>query len=141
MEQQRLFAWSETAGLLDHLDSGKEPKARKTMDASTQSNASGLHRSTVLDLLLEIKLLFEEFEMQQKRYKRLHSQTSNSPEGSSIAAADEPDNLVPVAPKRQKFLTQPWICTKRRTTCKSDSDGPHLTKKLTRTSSEVLDAE
>lgn len=103
MEQQRLFAWSETAGLLDHLDPGNENGKEKDTKALVQSNAFGLHRSTVLDLLLQIKLLFEEFEIHQKRHKKL--QELGTIDNLSLEnAVEAPDNLVPVTLRRQRYI-------------------------------------
>ena len=63
MEQQRLFAWSETSGLLD-LDSAKQAKV-------LESNTFVLHRTTVLDLLVQVQCLFKEFEEHHRRNERL----------------------------------------------------------------------
>lgn len=107
MEQQRLFAWSETSGLLDHVESGKGDKTDMETKRLVQSNAFGLHRSTILDLLLQTKLLFEEFESHQKRHKKL--QVTEIPirdQGiDSFASATEvSDDLVPVTPRRRKYI-------------------------------------
>lgn len=48
------MAWSEASGLLDY----ELQNSSKLLG----SNVFGLHRSTVLDLLVRIKVLFEEFE-------------------------------------------------------------------------------
>ncbi|KAL2148096.1 hypothetical protein VTH82DRAFT_2396 [Thermothelomyces myriococcoides] len=63
MEQQRLFAWSETSGLLD-LDS-------KNRQRILESNTFVLHRQTVLDLLVQVECLFKEFKEHQTRNKHL----------------------------------------------------------------------
>ncbi|KAK6208151.1 hypothetical protein LQW54_007059 [Pestalotiopsis sp. IQ-011] len=63
MEQQRLFAWSETSGLSD-VDSKSQQKILKT-------NTFFLHRTTVLDLLVQIQCLFKEFQDEQKRYQKI----------------------------------------------------------------------
>lgn len=104
MEQQRLFAWSETSGLLDHVEAGKGDTESKRL---VQSKAFGLHRSTILDLLLQIKLLFEEFESHQKRYKKLQvTEVPTRDEGieNSMAATEASDDLVPLTPRRRKYI-------------------------------------
>ncbi|KAL2167513.1 hypothetical protein VTG60DRAFT_1165 [Thermothelomyces hinnuleus] len=63
MEQQRLFAWSETSGLLD-LNA-------KNRERILESNTFVLHRQTVLDLLVQVECLFKEFREHQTRNKRL----------------------------------------------------------------------
>lgn len=63
MEQQRLYAWSETSGLLD-LD-------EKNQDKVLNSNIFNLHRQTVLDLLVQVQCLFEEFTKHQHRHHNL----------------------------------------------------------------------
>lgn len=63
MEQQRLFAWSETSGLLD-LDMSDDTKIR-------ESNTFVIHRTIILDLLVQIQCLFKEFEKARRRYERL----------------------------------------------------------------------
>ncbi|PNY30050.1 Uncharacterized protein TCAP_00038 [Tolypocladium capitatum] len=63
MEQQRLFAWSETSGLLD-LDANNHDKI-------LNSNVFNLHRQTVLDLLVQIRCLFDEFTAHQRRHNNL----------------------------------------------------------------------
>jgi hypothetical protein len=59
MEQQRLFAWSETSGLLD-LDAANQKKV-------LESNTFVLHRTTVLDLLVQVQYLFKEFQQHQEK--------------------------------------------------------------------------
>jgi hypothetical protein len=63
MEQQRLFAWSETSGLAD-VDGKSQQKI-------LESNTFVLHRTTVLDLLVQIQCLFKEFQDRQKEFSRL----------------------------------------------------------------------
>ncbi|KAH7143898.1 prion-inhibition and propagation-domain-containing protein [Dactylonectria macrodidyma] len=63
MEQQRLYAWSETSGLLD-LDA-------KNQDKVLNSNIFNLHRQTVLDLLVQVQCLFDEFTKHQRRHNNL----------------------------------------------------------------------
>lgn len=63
MEQQRLFTWSETSGLLD-LDA-------RNHDRILNSNVFSLHRQTVLDMLVQIRCLFDEFTSHQRRHENL----------------------------------------------------------------------
>lgn len=63
MEQQRLFAWSETSCLLD-LDASNH-------DRILSSNLFNLHRQTILDLLVQIQCLFDEFTSQQRKHGSL----------------------------------------------------------------------
>lgn len=75
MEQQRLFAWSETSGLLD-LQNADDTKVR-------ESNTFVIHRTTILDLLVQIQCLFKEFEKAQKKNDRLvvvHESTESDEE-------------------------------------------------------------
>lgn len=106
LEQQRLFAWSETSGLLDY-DADNNTKV-------LESNAFGLHRSTVLELLVQIKVLFEDFEKHQKRHKGLEttseqqdvlaSPTTNEKADEVDSGKDSLDALVPLPPKRKAFI-------------------------------------
>jgi serine/threonine protein kinase len=104
LEQQRLFSWSETCGLLDY-DAENNQKV-------LESNAFGLHRSTVLELLVQMKVLFEDFEKLQIRYKRLETvgrdplepPPSYKKSEELDSAKDASDALVPLAPKRRKFI-------------------------------------
>jgi hypothetical protein len=48
IEEQRLFAWSETSGLMDFQAQNKSE--------ALQTNTFGLHRSTILDLLIQIQV-------------------------------------------------------------------------------------
>jgi hypothetical protein len=66
MEQQRLFAWSETSGLLD-LQAKNHEKILNT-------NVFNLHRQTVLDMLVQIQCLFEEFTNHQRRHNNLKTE-------------------------------------------------------------------
>ncbi|KAK2589979.1 hypothetical protein QQS21_012344 [Conoideocrella luteorostrata] len=63
MEQQRLFAWSEASGLLD-LDAKNHEKV-------LNSNVFNLHRQTVLDMLVQIQCLIDEFTSHQRRHNNL----------------------------------------------------------------------
>jgi hypothetical protein len=92
MEQQRLFAWSETSGLHD-LD-GKDH--RKILE----SNTFILHRTTVLDLLVQVQCLFEEFQEQQKRYKRL--EVVREPDDALENPEQDASNAKFPLPKRRR---------------------------------------
>ncbi|PHH78031.1 hypothetical protein CDD83_4053 [Cordyceps sp. RAO-2017] len=63
MEQQRLFAWSETSGLLD-LDADNHERI-------LSSNVFNLHRQTVLDLLVQVQCLFDDFTAHQRKHNNL----------------------------------------------------------------------
>ena len=63
MEQQRLFCWSEASGLLD-LDAKNQEKV-------LNSNVFNLHRQTVIDLLVQIQCLFNDFTEYQKKHHNL----------------------------------------------------------------------
>jgi hypothetical protein len=104
LEQQRLFSWSETSGLLDY-DAEDNQKI-------LESNAFGLHRSTLLELLVQMKVLFEDFEKLQVRYKRLQTVAGGLSEPPPAyekleefdSAKDSANALVPLTPKRRKFI-------------------------------------
>ncbi|KAM4055233.1 prion-inhibition and propagation domain-containing protein [Hirsutella rhossiliensis] len=63
MEQQRLFAWSETSGLLD-LDASNHERI-------LNSNLFNLHRQTILDLLVQVQCLFDDFTSHQRKHNNL----------------------------------------------------------------------
>lgn len=95
MEQQRLYAWSETSGLLD-LDA-------KNQDKILNSNIFNLHRQTVLDLLVQVQCLFTEFTEYQKKHNHLkHVQDDdgvlNSPEKDAKQAN------FPMTEKKRDFI-------------------------------------
>ncbi|TAQ83963.1 hypothetical protein B7494_g7713 [Chlorociboria aeruginascens] len=99
MEQQRLFAWSETSGLLD-LDNANDKKIR-------ESNTFVIHRTTILDLLVQIQCLFKEFEKAQKKNGRL--KIAPEPVGSdeefiSDPAKDASNAHVPLPETRRKYI-------------------------------------
>ncbi|RDW66131.1 hypothetical protein BP6252_09766 [Coleophoma cylindrospora] len=99
MEQQRLFAWSETSGLLD-LDSSDEKKIR-------ESNTFMVHRTTILDLLVQIKCLFEEFEKAQRRngYLQISPDPIVSDGGfDTDPGKDSSSAHVPLSEKRKNFI-------------------------------------
>ncbi|CAM1503012.1 Fc.00g077880.m01.CDS01 [Cosmosporella sp. VM-42] len=95
MEQQRLFAWSETSGLLD-LDA-------KNQDKVLNSNIFNLHRQTVLDLLVQVQCLFNEF----TEYHRKHNNLKPVHDEEGILAAPERDAKqanFPMAEKKRDFI-------------------------------------
>jgi hypothetical protein len=105
LEEQRLFAWSETCGLLDY-DLDDKSKI-------LESNAFGLHRTTVLELLIQIKVLFEDFEKHQKRHKGLETVPYRPEDGdpklgelsSELDAIQETSDFgVPLNTKRKHFV-------------------------------------
>ncbi|KAK3379348.1 prion-inhibition and propagation-domain-containing protein [Lasiosphaeria ovina] len=95
MEQQRLFAWSETSGLLD-LDAKKEQKV-------LESNTFILHRQTVLDLLVQVQCLFKEFQDHQKRNKRLQT-TPDTDQVLEKPEKDAADANFPLPERRRAFI-------------------------------------
>lgn len=95
MEQQRLFAWSETSGLLD-LDAKNRQKV-------LESNTFVLHRQTVLDLLVQVECLFKEFKEHQTRNKRL--QTAPDPDNVlQKPEKDAADANFPLPQRRRDFI-------------------------------------
>ncbi|OHW93512.1 glycoside hydrolase family protein [Colletotrichum incanum] len=95
MEQQRLFAWSETSGLLD-LDGNQQEKILST-------NTFMLHRTTVLDLLVQVQCLFKEFEEHQRRNERLRP----APDQDTILEHPEKDAAAanfPLPERRKDFI-------------------------------------
>ncbi|KAK4123151.1 hypothetical protein N657DRAFT_645884 [Parathielavia appendiculata] len=95
MEQQRLFAWSETSGLLD-LDAKNRQKV-------LESNTFVLHRQTVLDLLVQVECLFKDFKEHQTRNKRLQT----TPDQDDVLQKPEKDAAeanVPLSPRRRDFI-------------------------------------
>ncbi|KAF9875468.1 hypothetical protein CkaCkLH20_06849 [Colletotrichum karsti] len=105
MEQQRLFAWSETSGLLD-LDGNKKDKI-------LESNTFILHRTTVLDLLMQVQCLFKEFEEHQQRNERLKP----TPDRDSVLENPEKDAAAanfPLPEKRKHFIKRAMSKLKQR---------------------------
>ncbi|KAH8879883.1 hypothetical protein GQ53DRAFT_813689 [Thozetella sp. PMI_491] len=95
MEQQRLFAWSETSGLLD-LDAKDNRKV-------LESNTFVLHRQTVLDLLVQVQCLFREFQDHQSRNRRL--QVSHGPDADlDKPEKDAAEANLPLSARRRDFI-------------------------------------
>lgn len=96
MEQQRLFAWSETSGLMD-LD------AANNSAKILASNTFVLHRTTVLDLLVQVQCLFDEFRKHAEKNHLLNpalgaQQELETPEKDAAAAN------FPLSPRRRDFI-------------------------------------
>jgi hypothetical protein len=107
MEQQRLFAWSETSGLMDLNATSKEPQ--KVLE----SNTFILHRTTVLDLLVQVQWLFKEFEEKQREYARLRT----APEQDDILDNPEKDADAahfPLPEKRRNFIKKAMMSLKEK---------------------------
>lgn len=100
MEQQRLFAWSETSGLLD-LDAKDQQKV-------LASNTFVLHRQTVLDLLVQVECLFKEFRDHAQRNKRL--QTAPDPDQLlQKPERDAADANFPLPQRRRDFIKKAML--------------------------------
>ncbi|UNI21338.1 hypothetical protein JDV02_007337 [Purpureocillium takamizusanense] len=95
MEQQRLFAWSETSGLLD-LDANNHDKI-------LDSNIFNLHRQTVLDLLVQVQCLFDEFTAHQRRHNNLKPVRDDD---NVLAAPDKDARQAsfPMSPRKRDFI-------------------------------------
>jgi hypothetical protein len=107
MEQQRLFAWSETSGLLDLDD--------KNRQKILESNTFVLHRQTVLDLLVQIECLFKEFKEHQTRNSLLRS-TSDDEDILQKPEKDAAEAQFPLPPRRRDFIKkamQSWRATSK----------------------------
>ncbi|KAJ4391884.1 hypothetical protein N0V93_005504 [Gnomoniopsis smithogilvyi] len=95
MEQQRLFAWSETSGLMD-LD------AANSSAKILASNTFVLHRTTVLDLLVQVQCLFDEFRRHAAKNNLLNpapgAQELEAPEKDAAAAN------FPLPARRRDFI-------------------------------------
>lgn len=99
LEQQRLFAWSETSGLLD-LDADNHERI-------LSSNAFSLHRQTVLDLLVQVRCLFGDFTAQQRRYDRLRLVHHDDGGDHGVLAAPERDARkanFSMLPRKRDFI-------------------------------------
>ncbi len=110
MEQQRLFAWSETSGLLD-LQNADDTKVR-------ESNTFVIHRTTILDLLVQIQCLFKEFEKAQKKNSRLvivPGATESDEESSKDPAEDASNAHVPLPEGRRQFIIKAMKAVKSGT--------------------------
>lgn len=95
MEQQRLFAWSETSGLLDIHS--------KNPSKILESNTFMLHRQTVLDLLVQVQCLFKEFQEHQQKNHRLQT-TPDSDGVLQKPEKDAADANFPLPQRRRDFI-------------------------------------
>ncbi|KAF4495679.1 hypothetical protein FAGAP_8189 [Fusarium agapanthi] len=95
MEQQRLFCWSEASGLLD-LDA-------KNQDKVLNSSVFNLHRQTVIDLLVQIQCLFNEF----TEYQQKHNNLSTVVDKDGVLDAPEKDAKLsnyPMSDRKRNFI-------------------------------------
>lgn len=109
MEQQRLFAWSETSGLSELAASNDPTKV-------LASNTFVLHRTTVLDLLVQVQCLFDEFRRHAEQNQLLNplaaaaaatSDQQQQQDSEEVAAAPEKDAAAanfPLPPRRRDFI-------------------------------------
>ncbi len=110
MEQQRLFAWSETSGLLD-LQNANDRKIR-------ESNTFVIHRTTILDLLVQIQCLFQEFERAQKKNSHLivvFDPVGSDDEITQDPAEDSSTAHVPLPERRRHFIIKAMKDVKSKT--------------------------
>lgn len=107
MEQQRLFAWSETSGLADVEGKGHA----RILESSTFI----LHRTTVLDLLVQVQCLFKEFQDRQKQYN--HLQVVREPDSSlESPEKDASEANFPLPEKRRDFIRRAMLKLKEKST-------------------------
>ncbi|KAM3082457.1 hypothetical protein ACMFMF_002119 [Clarireedia jacksonii] len=106
MEQQRLFAWSETSGLVDVDDL----KIR-------ESNIFVIHRTTILDLLVQIQCLFKEFEKAQMKNKHLKIAPESVADEDTIEdpAKDSSSAHVPLSESRRRYIIKVMKALKSNT--------------------------
>ncbi|KAL6871981.1 prion-inhibition and propagation domain-containing protein [Trichoderma novae-zelandiae] len=105
LEQQRLFAWSETSGLLDVNTDNQ--------DRILNSNVFNLHRQTVLDLLVQAQCLFDEFLEYQGKHSNLTPVRDNgdflvSPEQDAKQAS------FPMSERKRLFLKKAMMHLKEK---------------------------
>lgn len=105
MEQQRLFAWSETSGLLDVNTENQE--------RILNSNVFNLHRQTVLDLLVQVQCLFDEFLEYQGKHSNLTPVRDNgdflvSPEQDAKQAS------FPISERKRLFIKKAMMNLKQK---------------------------
>ncbi|RBR10018.1 uncharacterized protein FIESC28_09626 [Fusarium coffeatum] len=95
MEQQRLFCWSEASGLLD-LDAKNQEKV-------LNSNVFNLHRQTVIDLLVQIQCLFNDFTEYQKKHHNLSTVVDKD---GALESPEEDAKLsnYPMTAKKRNFI-------------------------------------
>ncbi|KAL1875211.1 hypothetical protein Daus18300_003282 [Diaporthe australafricana] len=108
MEQQRLFAWSETSGLTDLGDAGATDGEARVL----ASNTFLLHRQTVLDLLVQVQCLFDEFRRHAERNHQLRTfplEQQQHGDGRAGEAEVDPERDAaaanfPLPPRRRDFI-------------------------------------
>ncbi|QLI71667.1 uncharacterized protein G6M90_00g086100 [Metarhizium brunneum] len=105
MEQQRLFAWSETSGLLD-LES-------ENHDKILNSNIFSLHRQTVLDMLVQIRCLFDEFTSHQRRHNNLKTDRDDE---NLVGAPDKDakEANFPISDRKRDFIKKAMTAWKEK---------------------------
>ncbi|KAG8414864.1 hypothetical protein J3458_008768 [Metarhizium acridum] len=105
MEQQRLFAWSETSGLLD-LEC-------ENHDKILNSNIFSLHRQTVLDMLMQIRCLFDEFTSHQRRHNNLKMDRDDD---NLVGAPDKDAKQAnfPISDRKRDFIKNAMTAWKEK---------------------------
>ncbi|EHK47584.1 hypothetical protein TRIATDRAFT_157395 [Trichoderma atroviride IMI 206040] len=105
LEQQRLFAWSETSGLLDVNTENQE--------RILNSNVFHLHRQTVLDLLVQVQCLFDEFIAYQNKHSNL---TPFRDDGEFLVSPelDAKQASFPISEKKRLFIKKAMMGLKQK---------------------------
>ncbi|KAM0515828.1 hypothetical protein ACHAPE_005907 [Trichoderma viride] len=105
LEQQRLFAWSETSGLLDVNSDNQE--------RILNSNVFHLHRQTVLDLLVQVQCLFDEFIAYQSKHSNL---TPFRDDGEFLVSPelDAKQASFPISEKKRLFIKKAMMNLKQK---------------------------
>ncbi|KAL7921078.1 prion-inhibition and propagation domain-containing protein [Trichoderma austrokoningii] len=105
LEQQRLFAWSETSGLLDVNSENQE--------RILNSNVFHLHRQTVLDLLVQVQCLFDEFIAYQGKHSNL---TPVRDDGEFLVSPelDAKQASFPISEKKRLFIKKAMMSLKQK---------------------------
>ncbi|RFN50930.1 hypothetical protein FIE12Z_4783 [Fusarium flagelliforme] len=105
MEQQRLFCWSEASGLLD-LDAKNQEKV-------LNSNVFNLHRQTVIDLLVQIQCLFNDFTEYQKKHHNLSTVVDKD---GALEAPEKDAKLsnYPMTEKKRNFIKKVMVDLKTK---------------------------
>ncbi|QPH12770.1 hypothetical protein C2857_005062 [Epichloe festucae Fl1] len=95
MEQHRLFTWSETSGLLD--------LEVKNHDKIHNSKVFGLHRQAVLDMLVQIRCLFDDFTSHQRRHNNLRP-VRDDENMLSLPGKDAKQANFPISERKRDFI-------------------------------------
>ena len=93
LEEQRLFTWGEVVGLVTD-DAGA------SVEFGTGQSVFGAHRGLVLDLLVQINVLFDDFQKHQVRHKRL-KETKKDTEAVAVTAVEDT-----MSERKRKFLKE-----------------------------------